>query len=54
MGGNTVQHGIKKVPDNTDELGKTKEMEMKHKYIDELVGRYYIFPEGEDKSDIAT
>ena len=27
---------------------------MKHKYIDELVGRYYLFPEGEDKSDIAT
>ena len=27
---------------------------MKEKYIEELVGRYYLFPKGEDRSDIAT
>jgi hypothetical protein len=27
---------------------------MKEKYIDELVGTYYLFPEGAAKSDIAT
>jgi len=27
---------------------------MKEKYIDELVGSYYLFPEGLSKSDIAT
>ena len=27
---------------------------MKEKYIDELVGSYYLFPEGLSKSDIVT